>query len=199
MGLSREELLDAKYWEDRYHGNEIGWDIGFPSTPLKGYIDQLTDKNLRILIPGAGNAYEAEYLFNQGFKNVSVIDLAPSALKNLKSRVPEFPDANLIEGDFFNHSGQYDLIIEQTFFCALHPELRTDYAQHMHTLLSSGGKLVGLLFDDALNTEHPPYGGSSEEYLKYFNPLFEVKYLERAHNSIKPRAGRELFMMLLKK
>lgn len=199
MALTREELLDAKYWEDRYHGNEIGWDIGYPATPLKEYFDQLKDKNLRILIPGAGNAYEAEYLFNQGFKNVSVIDLAPSALKNLKSRVADFPDENLIEGDFFEHSGQYDLIVEQTFFCALHPELRADYATQMHGLLASGGRLMGLLFDDALNTEHPPYGGTKGEYFDYFNPLFTFKTFERAHNSIKPREDRELFMILVKK
>lgn len=199
MGLSREELLDAKYWEDRYHGNQIGWDIGYPATPLKEYFDQLEDKNLRILIPGAGNAYEAEYLFNQGFQNVSVVDLAPSALKNLKNRVPGFPDENLIEGDFFEHSGQYDLIVEQTFFCALHPELRTDYAKQMHNLLADSGKLMGLLFDDALNTEHPPYGGTKAEYQNYFNPLFTIKTFESSYNSIKPREDRELFMILIKK
>jgi SAM-dependent methyltransferase len=199
MGFTREELLDAKYWEDRYHGNQIGWDIGYPSTPLQAYFDQLTDKNLNILIPGAGNAYEAQYLFENGFKNVSVVDLAPSALKNLKSRVPEFPDKQLIEGDFFNLSGQYDLIVEQTFFCALHPELRQDYAKHMHQLLAPNGKLMGVLFDDALNTEHPPYGGNKSEYLNYFEPFFEIATFEKAFNSIKPRQGKELFILLRKK
>jgi hypothetical protein len=43
------------YWEERYLKNEIGWDIGAVSTPLKEYIDQLTNKACRILIPGAGN------------------------------------------------------------------------------------------------------------------------------------------------
>ena len=51
-----------EYWINRYKEERTGWDIGYPSTPLKEYIDQLQDKNLRILIPGAGNGYEAEYL-----------------------------------------------------------------------------------------------------------------------------------------
>lgn len=199
MGLSKEELLDAKYWEDRYLGNQLGWDIGYPSTPLKEYIDQLENKKLKILIPGAGNAYEAEYLHQQGFNNVWVIDLAPSALQNLKKRVPDFPEDHLIEGNFFDHQESYDLILEQTFFCALHPELREQYAEHMHRALNAGGKLVGVLFDDQLNTEHPPYGGNSDEYRKYFEPHFHIRILERCHNSIKPRQDRELFLVLEKK
>ena len=54
-----------------------GWDIGGPSTPLVKYFDQLADKQRKILIPGAGNAYEAEYLWAQGFSNVHVLDIAP--------------------------------------------------------------------------------------------------------------------------
>lgn len=62
--------LDADFWNERYSSQQTGWDIGSPSTPLKEYIDQLTDKDIRILIPGCGNAYEAEYLHQQGFSNV---------------------------------------------------------------------------------------------------------------------------------
>lgn len=198
MALSKEELLDARYWEDRYLGNQLGWDIGYPSTPLKKYFDQLKDKDQKILIPGAGNAYEAEYLHQQGFTNVWVIDLAPSALKNLQERVPDFPEDHLIMGDFFEHLDTYDLIVEQTFFCALHPELRKDYAVHMHQNLKPGGKLMGVLFEDELFTNHPPYGGERSEYRKYFEPLFHVHTFERAHNSIPPRKDRELFMILEK-
>jgi len=196
MALSKEELLDAKYWEDRYLGNQLGWDIGYCSTPLQEYFDQLTDKNLRILIPGAGNAYEAEYLHQQGFTNVFVIDLAPSALKNLQQRVPDFPEDHLILGNFFDLKEQYDLVVEQTFFCALHPDLRSDYAVHMKSCLTPEGKLVGVWFDDELNTEHPPYGGHGDEYRRCFEPHFHIRTLERCYNSIAPRKDRELFLIL---
>ena len=52
------------YWDDKYADNKTGWDIGYISSPLKSYIDQIKNKEISILIPGAGNAYEAEYLFN---------------------------------------------------------------------------------------------------------------------------------------
>lgn len=58
--------LDEFYWNTRYQTNDIGWDIGSVSPPIKAYIDQLTNKQLRILIPGCGNTYEAEYLLQQG-------------------------------------------------------------------------------------------------------------------------------------
>jgi methyl halide transferase len=50
------------YWTNRYETASTGWDLGEPSMPLKTYIDQLENTAIKILIPGAGNAYEAEYL-----------------------------------------------------------------------------------------------------------------------------------------
>ena len=113
--------LNSEYWNSRYLNNDYGWDAGEITTPLKTYFDQLTNKELKVLIPGAGNSYEAQYLFEKGFKNIFVLDYAAEPLRNFKERNPDFPDANLIQDDFFKHVGQYDLIIEQTFFCAIDP------------------------------------------------------------------------------
>jgi len=194
----KPDKFSHKYWEEKYQKNTTGWNIGYPSTPIKTYIDQIKDKSIKILIPGAGNAYEAEYLYNKGFTNVWVLDLAKSPLSNLKERVPNFPDEHLIQTEFFAHNMTYDLIIEQTFFCALSPALRDKYVKKMFELLSSKGKLVGLLFDFELTEQGPPFGGSLVEYKKRFSKYFNIKVLERAHNSIKPRNGRELFAIFEK-
>lgn len=191
--------LTSEAWNTRYEQKNTGWDVGEISTPLKTYFDQLTDKSLRILIPGCGNAYEAEYLFRKGFENVFLLDWAIAPLRHFHHRVPEFPVKHLIHQDFFKHTSQYDLIVEQTFFCAIDPKLRTEYAKHAQELLKKGGKLVGLLFDDKLNDDHPPYGGNKEEYLACFSPYFTIKHCERCYNSIEPRKGRELFINFVKK
>jgi thiopurine S-methyltransferase len=193
------QTLDKNYWTNRYLQKETGWDAGEITTPLKNYFDQLANKELHILIPGAGNAYEAEYLFNNGFKNVSVIDISEEPLKNIRQRVPNFPESNLILGDFFEHNKKYDLIVEQTFFCALHPELRPGYAKKMSELLQPTGKLMGLLFNDVLNADKPPFGGNKNEYVNYFEPYFKFKIFDTCYNSIKPRAERELFFVFEKK
>lgn len=194
-----EMELNDKFWDNRYINNETGWDLGKPSPPIKNYIDQLTNKELRILIPGCGNAYEAEYLFDKGFKNVFLIDLSATALSQFENRVPTFPKNHLICDDFFNHKEVYDIMIEQTFFCAINPNLRFEYAKHTSSILKPNGKLIGLLFDAPLNKEHPPFGGNKEEYLTYFTPYFSINVMETAKNSIEPRVGRELFINLSKK
>ena len=191
--------FDAQYWTERYQKGHTGWDTGGITPPLKEYFDQLTDRNLAILIPGAGNAYEAEYLFNKGFNNVTVLDLSAEPLQNLKRRVPAWPVSHLQQVDFFDHSGNYDLIVEQTFFCALHPVLRARYAKKMHDLLKTGGKLVGVLFNDPLNDDKPPFGGGINEYRSYFEPFFDFRVFDVCYNSILPRAGREIFINLQKK
>lgn len=191
-------FLSKEYWQNRWEENNTGWDIGSISTPLKEYIDQLENKNLNILIPGAGNAYELDYLLEQGFKNTFVIDIAKQPLHNIAERNAAF-EKHLILGDFFNHDIKYDLIIEQTFFCALDPNLRQNYADKMYDLLNDNGRISGLLFDFPLTEQGPPFGGSKEEYLSIFSEKFKIKTLEKAYNSIKPRANRELFFTFEKK
>ncbi len=191
--------LDKDFWNNRYLSNQTGWDIGYPSTPLKEFIDTLKDKTTRVLIPGGGNAYEAEYLHQQGFENVFVIDLASQALEGFSERVPNFPKDHLILGDFFEHHGGYDLILEQTFFCALNPELRSAYAKKMHELLKPNGKLVGVMFNGPMYKDHPPYGGNADEYRTYFRSKFEIISMAPCMNSIEARLGSELWVELLKK
>ena len=191
--------FNKEYWDSKYEENKTGWDIGYISTPIKIYIDQIENKEVSILIPGAGNGHEVEYLHKNGFKNVSVVDISKQPLENLLKRIPNFPNENLIHQNFFEHQTKYDLIIEQTFFCALHPSEREAYVDKMYDLLNEGGKLVGLLFDFELTNEGPPFGGSIIEYIQLFYSKFEVRVLERCHNSIKPRAGRELFFIFVKK
>ncbi|WP_339890065.1 methyltransferase domain-containing protein [uncultured Flavobacterium sp.] len=190
--------MNKEFWENRYKSNETGWDVGKITTPLKEYIDQIENKELNILIPGAGNGHEFDYLIEKGFSNITVIDIAEQPLEALKKRNPSFTK-NFIQGDFFDLAKTFDLVIEQTFFCALNPELRTKYVTQMHSLLEENGKLAGLLFDFPLTEVGPPFGGSEEEYLKLFSEKFNIKTLEKSYNSIKPRKDSELFFIFEKK
>lgn len=188
--------LDETFWDNRYKSLDIGWDLGEVSPPLKAYFDQIENKTLKILIPGGGNSYEAEYLHRNGFKNVYVVDVSETALSNLLNRVPEFPIEHLIHSNFFELEKTFDLIIEQTFFCAIDPRLRDEYVKKAHSMLSEEGKLVGLLFDLPLNSDRPPFGGSRSEYEDRFKNLFEIVQMTRSYNSHESRQGKELFINL---
>lgn len=190
---SCEKPLDQNYWDNQYQANSTGWDLGEVSPPLKSYIDTLENKNIRILIPGCGNTYEAEYLLEQGFTNVTVIDIAPTLVENLKTKFKDNPNINILWGDFFEHQGAYDVIIEQTFFCALPPTMRQKYIWKMHQLLTKEGKIAGLLFNRTFESG-PPFGGSQEEYTLLFQQAFNFLNMEVCQNSATPRAGSELFV-----
>jgi len=190
--------LSESFWNNKYLNDKTGWDLGEISNPLKEYFNQLKDKNIQILIPGGGNSYEAEYLFSLGFSNVFVVDIAEEPLKRIQKRVPKFPKENLIHANFFELENVFDLIIEQTFFCAINPKLRPKYVQKVNELLTGSGKLVGLLFDAVLNEDHPPFGGSKREYEEYFTPYFKGS-MEPCYNSSESRQGMELFIKMIKK
>lgn len=186
--------FNEKYWTDRYLQGQTQWDAGQITTPLKEYFDQLHDLDMKILIPGGGNGYEAAYLHAQGFRQVFLLDLSPVPLASFRSRHPDFPEEHLLLQDYFKLEDGFDLIVEQTFFCALHPSQRAAYAQKASELLKTGGHLVGVLFDAPLNKDFPPFGGTREEYQTYFRPYFTIHKLEPCYNSIKPRAGSELWI-----
>jgi SAM-dependent methyltransferase len=191
--------LDGDYWSNRYEDGTSFWDLGEVSPPLKNYIDQLADKSLRILIPGCGNTHEADYLLKIGFTDVTVIDIAPTLVSELKEKYKGNPHIKIILGDFFKHKGEYDLILEQTFFCAIDPSLRKTYVAKMPELLASNGKLVGVLFNRQFEEQGPPFGGSKSEYEPMFAKDFVFKTFEPCHNSFIKRKDSELFINLVKK
>ena len=199
--MANNKNLDQSYWEERYINRETGWDLGAISPPMKGIIDRLAfqfpnQKDLKILIPGAGMGYEAIYLYEQEYTHMSVLDIAEQPLKHIKNKCKDFPSDQLIQKDFFNFEHPpFDIILEQTFFCALDPSLRVQYVEKMHELLKPKGILTGLFFNFPLTDQGPPFGGSIEEYLDLFDKHFIINFMETAQNSIKPRADKELFFI----
>lgn len=190
--------LDEDFWTSRYQNKSTGWDIGYSSPALYQYLCQLHNKAINVLVPGGGNAYEVAAGWLMGFKNVHLLDISLSPILNFLKRNPTFPASQVHHENFFRHVGSYDLILEQTFFCALAPELRSDYAQKMSELLKPKGRLVGVLFDREFTTEGPPFGGNKEEYRRYFEPYFELEKFEPCINSIPERMGSEIFINLKK-
>lgn len=188
--------LNESYWTQRYLEDKTGWDIGYASPAITHFMDQIEDKNAEILIPGCGNAYEAAYLWSNGFKNVYLLDLSELPLLKFAEQNPDFPKEQLLRQDFFALNKTFDIVIEQTFFCALQPVLRKKYVEKMQQIVKSDGCLVGLLFNDPLYEDHPPFGGNKEEYQHLFYSKFTILKMETAYNSIPQRKERELFILM---
>lgn len=192
----KEKLLNDEYWSQRYQAEQIGWDIGMVSTPIKTYCEQIKDKNLRVLIPGCGNAHEAMFLLENGFTDITLVDISKVLVDKLQTELKTYIQSGfckVIHLDFFKITGTFDLVIEQTFFCALDPILRNKYVDKMYDILAPQGKLVGLLFNRDFEGG-PPFGGNIKSYRSLFFQKFEILSLEESYNSIAPRQGAEVFI-----
>ncbi len=196
---NKEQQLDVSYWNERWEMSETGWDTGFASPSITNYLSQYPNKEAAILIPGCGNAYEAEYLLSNGFTNITLIDIAPKAVEGLQAKFENQEGIRILCEDFFLHQGTYDLVIEQTFFCAIDPKKRNSYSNKMTSLLNPHGKLIGVLFNRTFTHQGPPFGGDLLEYNSIFEPNFEITTMAECYNSVPARMGSEVFINLQKK
>ncbi|HTO14169.1 MAG TPA: methyltransferase domain-containing protein [Edaphocola sp.] len=197
--FENDDVFNSSFWNERWRNQQTGWDIGYPSPAIGEYMRKYENKDAAILIPGCGNAYEAEFLVKEGFTNVTILDIAPIAVEKLKEKFKDKSEITIICDNFFDFKGAFDVIIEQTFFCAIMPSLRKAYVKNAASLLKDNGRIIGLLFNKKFDHNGPPYGGSKEEYLSLFQPFFKIDKMEICLNSIPPRMGNELFINLLKK
>ncbi len=195
--MNSTKNLNESYWNSRYQSHSTTWDLTQISPPLKAYFDQLSNKNCSILIPGCGNSYEADYLLQQGFTDITLIDIAPNLVEKLQMKFGQNPLIKIIAGDFFTLFNSFDLIVEQTFFCALDPIFREKYVQKIHSLLKPQGKLVGLLFNRDFEGG-PPFGGTKIEYAALFTKDFILKTFELCNNSHVKRKDSELFINFIR-
>ena len=74
--------FDKNFWKTKYNNDDTGWNIGYTSMSIKTYIYQLTDKALKIVIPGAYNSYDDEYLHFNGLRIVYVLYNSSDTLQN---------------------------------------------------------------------------------------------------------------------
>lgn len=190
--------LNQEFWDQRYVSGQTGWDLGEACPAFVHYFSQDRNRAHAILIPGAGNAHEADMLLKLGYTNLTIVDIAPTVVNSLQEKYAGRSEIQIICSDFLVQEGSYDLILEQTFFCALDPSLRNAYVEKMAELLTPGGLLVGVLFDRDFEGG-PPFGGHADEYRALFTPYFELLDFSTCTRSAAPRAGSELFIRMRKR
>lgn len=193
----RTNMFTRDFWDEKYATSQTGWDIGYPSPAIVEYFEQIPKKGQSVLIPGAGKGYEVYALHKLGFK-VFYADISPLAVEHFIELHPDFPKEQIILSDFFHIDGVFDFIAEQTFFCALHPSQREDYAVHAAKLLKPKGKLIGVLFNCDFGNDYPPFGGTKSAYEALFGKYFSIVSFSDCYNSIPQRVGNEVFMKCVK-
>ena len=92
----------------------------------------------------------------------------------------------------------YDLLIEQTFFCAISPEQRPMYVATVARALKKGGMLAGLFYHTG-QEGGPPFNTTQDDIVKSFSDSFEIRELAQAKNSAEQRKDKEWLAILVKK
>ena len=137
-------------WQRHYDEGDLGWDLGQVAPPFIRLFESNIILPGKTLVPGCGRGHEVIYLAENGFE-VTAVDYSSGAVNHLNSTVQEHKlKCQVLHMDFFGidsaHNGVYDLLIEQTFFCAISPEQRPSYVSTVARALKQGGMLAGLFY-----------------------------------------------------
>jgi SAM-dependent methyltransferase len=190
-------------WESRYAASDTPWDIGGPSPPLVAALGrgEIAGPG-RALVPGCGAGHDVRLLAAHGFEAVGV-DFAPSAVRGARARAAAVGSrgATFERRDLFalppSLAGRFDLVFEQTCFCAVLPSRRDAYVAAVHRALRPGGLLAGLFYV-IRPEEGPPFGTTPEEVRRRFvaGGLFALESARIAAESVPARQGKEWFALL---
>lgn len=162
--------------------------MDFVEENKNGLISPLTSEGRRkkVLIPGCGRGYEVVMLALHGFDayGLDISETAISEAKKYSSEELQNPhdynfgpnnpsqtiastvgNVSFFNQNFFEKGWEkdmkFDIIYDYTFLCALHPSMRSQWAEKMSELLNKeGGILVCLEFPmyKELSVPGPPWG-----------------------------------------
>ncbi|MBX2988387.1 MAG: methyltransferase domain-containing protein [Bdellovibrionaceae bacterium] len=184
-------------WNQIYHDEQRpGWDLGEPAPALKDMYPRLRLPKCRILVPGCGEGHDAAYLAHEGHF-VTGVDFSPEAIERARGRYGHLPNLKFIVADLFQlgpeHDAAYDVIFEQTCYCAIDPGRRPELVKRWQRWLAPNGHLMGVFF--AMHKPSgPPYGGSEWELRERLRKGFRFLFWGRWQKSVPSRQGKELFV-----
>ena len=195
-GYSQED------WQRHYDEDDLGWDLGHVAPPFVDLLESNAIFPCKTLVPGCGRGHEVIFLAENGF-DLTAVDYSIGAVNHLNSVILERKlNIKVLNLDFFEldstHDCLYDLLIEQTFFCAISPSQRPLYAKTVARILKKGGMIAGLFYHTR-QEGGPPFNTTRQDIIKHFSGLFELRELTQAKNSAEKRKGKEWLAILIKK
>jgi SAM-dependent methyltransferase len=189
-------------WEKHYDDGDLAWDLGEVANPFARLWEDNVLKPGVLIVPGCGQGHEVMFFAERGFQ-VTGVDYTSGAVELLRKTLKDKKlNANILQQDFFSldvaHDRAYDSLLEQTFFCAIHPEQRSAYVETVSRILKPGGLLFGLFYETG-EEGGPPFNTTESDIRNYFSDAFDVDRLEKCSFSSEKRQGKEWLAVMRKK
>jgi SAM-dependent methyltransferase len=181
--MNEPDSSQTVFWTKRWDGGKIPWDLGGIPAALVSFLTR-NQTPTRALIPGCGSGYEVQ-AFHAAGHDVTAIEFAAAAVARAREVLGPLGD-KVIHGNFFKHDfgeNRYGIIYERGFLCSQPTTRWPDYASRMASLLSPGGRLVGL-FLYGQEPEPPPYPLTEETAAGMLGPYFRLLHSEPVAGSV---------------
>lgn len=185
-----------KHWQALYSAkkhNELTWYQNTPQVSLDFIKDLHLDKSADLLDVGAGASKWVDYLLQEGYTNLSVLDISASALKQSQSRLDKHSaKVTWLCGDItkYQFNKNFRLVHDRAVFHFLtNEESRKKYIKNISSVLHSGSYFVISTF-----AEDGPLKCSGLEVIRYsksklikeFEPFFKcIHFKKELHKSPK--------------
>ncbi len=192
------------FWDNKYKTHESNWDMK-SANPV--FIELLDNSDFlktgRTFIVSCDRGYDAVLTAKKDYA-VTAIDFSSTAIDFAKAQVNENTvKINFLNEDFFNlgkeYNGNFDLVYEYTTYCAFNPERRKEFAKKESSLLKKDVKLITVLFPVDDMEDGPPFRIEPIEFYKNFSQYLFLELSTKQINSVKPREGKEILQVYVKK
>ncbi len=184
--------MDADFWQERWHNNEIGFHQASTHALLARHWPRLgVSGSSPVLVPLCGKSLDMRWLRESGHP-VTGVELVEDALAQfvLENGLPVARTAagyagdgwNLIAGDWFEVTlpEAVPAFYDRAALVAMPPPMRPGYVEKLLSLLAPGatGLLLTLEYDQA-EMDGPPFPVLAGEVRELFAGAAEARELER--------------------
>jgi thiopurine S-methyltransferase len=197
IGYGRE-MVDAKFWHERWRKNEIGFHEGKPNPSLVKFVGRLgLRKGARVFVPLCGKTRDIGWLLGKGFR-VAGAELSEVAVAQLFEELKVEPkisavgklkkyrakNLEIFVGDVFAVTrkalGRVDAIYDRAALVALPELVRKRYTAHLMRITDRAPQLLLSFEYDQRVMEGPPFSITNAELVAQYGKDYELILLSSA-------------------
>lgn len=141
------------HWERVYQKQsptEVGWYQAYPESSLKLINNTCAETHCKIIDVGGGTSILSKHLLDQGYRNLTVLDISGNSIEKARSQLGAESDTiTWIEADVtkYNFNDQYDVWHDRAVFHFLTKvEERKGYLNSLNHALKLNGQLIMAAF-----------------------------------------------------